>query len=57
MFRLDTQTGQLSSVTDKGVTVLPDERTIQLQVGGIYTLENGRAAVYEGNERLNSGGG
>lgn len=53
-FRLDTQTGQLSVVTDKGVKVLPDDRNNQLRVGEIYTLENGKSAVYEGNEKLNS---
>lgn len=53
-FRLDTQTGQTSLVTDKGVTGLPDDRRIQLRVGEIYKLENGKSAIYEGNEKLSS---
>lgn len=54
MFRLDTQTGQTSLVTEKGLTNLPDNRRVQLRVGEIYTLENEKSAIYEGNEKLNS---
>lgn len=50
--RLDTQTGQTSLVTEKGLTTLPDDRRIQLRVGEIYTLENGKSALYEGNQKL-----
>jgi hypothetical protein len=54
LFRLDTQTGHTSLVTDKGLKTLSDDRSIQLRVGQVYTLENGKAAIYEGNEKLNS---
>ena len=54
MFRLDTQTGQTSLVTDKGLMTLPDDQSIQLKVGGIYKLETGVSAIYEGNQKLNT---
>jgi hypothetical protein len=50
--RLDTQTGRVSLVTDKGLRLLPDDRKIQLEVGAIYTLENGKSALYQGNQKL-----
>lgn len=50
MFRLDRQTGQTSLVTEKGLSTLPDDRRIQLKVGAIYELEDGKlSALYEGN--------
>lgn len=52
MFRLDAQSGQISLVTSKGITRLPDDLTIQLQIGMIYKLENGESAVYEGEQKL-----
>ena len=51
-FRIDTQTGQISLVTDKGITALPDDRKVQLKIGEIYTLENGKSAIYEGSEKF-----
>lgn len=52
MYRLDTRTGQISLVTDKGITNLPDSRRIQLRVGEIYTLENGKSVLYEGDQKM-----
>ena len=52
MFRLDAQTEQISLVTSKGITRLPDDLTIQLQIGVVYKLENGESAVYEGEQKL-----
>jgi hypothetical protein len=50
MYRLDTRTGQTSLVTEKGLTTLPDDRRIQLKVGAIYNLEDGKlSALYEGS--------
>jgi hypothetical protein len=54
MYRLDTRTGQTSLVTDKGLKSLADDRSIELRVGQIYKLENGKSALYEGKEKLNS---
>ena len=52
MFRLDAQSGQISLVTSKEITRLPDDLTIQLQIGVVYKLENGESAVYEGEQKL-----
>ena len=52
--RLDTQSGEVALVTDKGLTMLSLNGEIKLEVGHIYTLENGELVKYQGNQKFGS---
>jgi hypothetical protein len=48
--RLDSQTGQVAFVTEKGVRTLPVNERIQLEVGQVYVTETGELVAYEADE-------
>jgi hypothetical protein len=54
VLRIDSQTGSVASVTDKGLTTLPVNDQIQLKVGQLYVLETGESTVYQGNKKFGS---
>lgn len=53
-FRLDTQTGDVVLVTDKGLSKLSFSEIPKLQIGHIYALENGDLVKYQGNQKFDS---
>jgi hypothetical protein len=53
-YRLNSQTGEIALVTEKGLTTLPINARTQLSIGGIYILENGQEVAYTGDQKFGS---
>lgn len=53
-YRLNSQSGEVALITEKGVTTLPNNSRTQLHVGDIYILEDGKEVAYQGNQRFDS---
>jgi hypothetical protein len=52
--RLNTETGQISILTENGFNLLPSNERIRLVVGQVYLLENGASVTYQGNRQFSS---
>ena len=52
--RLDSQTGEVASVTEKGVKTLPVNERVRLEVGQIYVTETGELVAYKGELKFGS---
>lgn len=52
--RLDSQTGEVALITDKGVRTLPTNERIRLEVGQLYVSETGELFAYEGKLKFGS---
>ena len=55
VYRLDTYSGEVQSVTDKGLFPVAKHGRIRMEIGRIYEREDGELIAYEGKEKFGSG--